>query len=267
MLKFRVHEMLVDRAEAVTRRFVNRVNDLLPTGWRFQISPMPRREDGVSSHPALPSTYVPVRLVEGTGSLRQVGRGSASGPQDWRHRFRLALSDLIGRSATATFYLVDGRDNIFIDSYMSRQLDVADLERTTAEAAAGALIHALEENIQGGDSDLYPDYLERPGPGGSIRTSHRTGQLETALAAHREAIWTEASVMGGVRMDDEARSRPPGYSPGDAPPGQRYEFYEPYLMADDSIRAVMFRMEGRTILGSDIVTFRSLAAFQAALPG
>ena len=158
MLKFRVHEILPDRADALTRRFVNRVDQLLPPGWRFEISPTPRREDAVSSLPALRESYSPVRMVEGTGRLHELGHSSTPDPQAWRHTFRLSMSDLIARQSTATFYLVDASDSVFIDSYRLRQLDVADIERTDAQAAAAALVHAFEENIQGGDSDLYPSW-------------------------------------------------------------------------------------------------------------
>jgi len=151
--------MLVDRAEALTRRFVSRTNQLLPAGYRFEISPMPRREDAVSSQPMLQDTYAPARLVEGTGSLRELGHSPTPYPQEWRERFRVALADLISRQSTATFYLVDNSQSVFIDSYRLRQLDVADIEHTAAEAAAAALVHAFEENIQGGDSDLYPAWF------------------------------------------------------------------------------------------------------------
>ena len=86
------------------------------------------------------------------------------------------------------------------------------------------------------------------------------------MDAHREALWTEAVVAGGMRLDDEARSRPPGLDPASAPPGRRYEVFQPYQMPNNTIQAVVFSMEGRTILGSNIVTFRSLAAYQAAVP-
>jgi len=90
--------------------------------------------------------------------------------------------------------------------------------------------------------------------------------VETALEAHRQALWTEAVVAGGMRLDDEARSRPPGVDPTSASPGSSYEVYYPYQMGDGTIQAVVFRMEGRTILSSDIVTFRSLDAYHSAVP-
>jgi hypothetical protein len=37
-------------------------------------------------------------------------------------------------------------------------------------------------------------------------------------------------------------------------------------MGDNTIRAVVFQMEGRTIPSGNIVTFRSLAAYQSAVP-
>jgi hypothetical protein len=245
MLRFTVNHPLPD---PTTNRFVALVNRLLPNGWRFSISPMPRlvdAEDPLGLGPAMRPVLMP-----GFGALARWDQFGTleTHAEAWKRRFRESLTALIGPPRTSDFELMaEGlrSDQIFGDSYFLGVLDVADLERMPPVGAAAALVHALQESSTREVDPTIAGFQERH---------------DNAIAG------MEAQVMGGRRLEAEVLTRPRGINLNNPPSGTRYQAWVPYQTSNGSIRAVVLTMRERTVLASRMAGFQNIAAFRSTVP-
>lgn len=247
MLKFRSEKIFAAEAEALAARFVHRVNQSLPFGWKFSLSPAPRRE--APTYDAGLEHFVAGRWVdvEGEGRLECLDPAHTleDQAQAWQRRFRDEMQRFINDPAPIVFLLTDDRDQgIFFDRYADRGLDVADLEGADPMTVADVLVHAFEEGLQRSRSGRY-DYN----------------------AHHGGALVAESWLMGGTRLQSEERSRPAGINPAAAPPDAAFEYWIPYQMPAGTVRAMVLRMRGRHVVESRLAEFTSLDAFRSAASG
>ncbi|HEU4457146.1 MAG TPA: hypothetical protein VFR81_29020 [Longimicrobium sp.] len=235
----------------ITDRFVALVIRLLPPGWSFSISPPPRVAQTQSSSDLFLARPLPSVLLPGFGQLRRTDPfGTMEAHADaWRRRFREALSGLAVSSRTSDFRLIADGDilegSVFADSYVLGVIDVPDFERMPDFAAAGALVHALQESHPRETDPTLAGFHQR----------------------HQDAIaGLEAQVMGGTRLEDERLTRPRGIDPLHPPAGRAYEIWTPYRMPNGFIRAVVLEVREMTILRGRTAGFSTLEEFRRTVP-
>jgi hypothetical protein len=260
MLRFRTAELHVDAAELITQRFTRLVTRLLPSGWRFTITPTPRMETTTMCSDLAPSSCSTAgRVIEGAGALEHWDTAGTRRGEAWQEQFLQCMRRLTQSSQVSTFWLVDRREDVWFDDYHTRRMDVADFESTTPRDAAAGLVHAWEEDL--GTGDIRPAEIA----GRYALTSTLRINAEEFELNHMLSIYDmEAQVMGGIRQESRCRSRPAGVSPSIARPGQRYEYWIPYQLSGGSIRAVIMRLEGGTVIGSRMAEFPSMEEFDRA---
>lgn len=248
MIVFRSGKIFLAEAEALRDRLTAVVNAALPYGWRFDVSPAPRREapefqDFLAFH--LAGRFID---VEGEATLDCLDPCHTLEDQAraWQRNFRDELRRMISDTpARIVFWLTGESDQrVWYDTYFDQQLDVVDLEGSQPMVAADVLIHALQEGLERAQSGRL-DYPRH----------HLAGKL------------ADARVMGGIRIEDEEVSRPAGLNPGSVAPAQSYEYWIPFLMPGGAVRAAILRMRGRHVAASRLAEFPTLQAYRAAAAG